>query len=335
MAPIFLFSRGGRNLYFSYFFPISGRRPEMGSVSGKQDRKLKTTIPKHLSVGCFQYGRLVATCGPCMNFTTFRTSQKNTGKSHPWTNASVGGNFRRTFRTIGPYEFPQEKVWTNDWSIWISPEIRMDQWRSKFSESFSLDRYWSIECSSLKHFLKVIWKIAFQRWSSNFEVNNHFKDDLAFSNREKKKITLPQKESGKRSLAKNVAKKVTKASGKKVTEKWPKASRKRKKWSNSFCRTPFAAPWEDLGSHEENAGNHVASGWTHMSCSVLILVPPFLKTPNLSDCPRSDCMQRLRRRGSVRCMSKRGALRAERQAQAVGFESRLNALEKVVNLKGR
>ena len=37
-----------------------------------------------------------------------------TGKSHPWTNVSVGGNFRRTFRTIGPYEFPQEKVWTND-----------------------------------------------------------------------------------------------------------------------------------------------------------------------------------------------------------------------------
>ena len=25
----------------------------------------------------------------------------------------------------------------------------MDQWRSKFSESFSLDRYWSIEFSSL------------------------------------------------------------------------------------------------------------------------------------------------------------------------------------------
>ena len=72
-----------------------------------------------------------------------------TGKSHPWTNTSAGGNFRRTFRTIGPYEFPQEKVWTNDWSIWISPEIRMDQWHSKFSESFSLDRYWSIECSSL------------------------------------------------------------------------------------------------------------------------------------------------------------------------------------------
>ena len=39
-----------------------------------------------------------------------------TGKSHPWTNTSAGGNFR-TFRTIGPYEFPQEKVGTNDWSI--------------------------------------------------------------------------------------------------------------------------------------------------------------------------------------------------------------------------
>ena len=25
----------------------------------------------------------------------------------------------------------------------------MDQWRSKFSESFSLDQYWSVECSSL------------------------------------------------------------------------------------------------------------------------------------------------------------------------------------------
>ena len=81
----------------------------------------------------------------------FRTGLSATGKSHAWTNTSVGGNFRRTFRTIGPYEFPQEKVWTNDWSIWISPEISMDQWRSKFSESFSLDRYWSIECSSLSN----------------------------------------------------------------------------------------------------------------------------------------------------------------------------------------
>ena len=50
---------------------------------------------------------------------------------------------------IGPYEFPQEKVWTNDWSIWTSPKIRMDQWRSKSSESFSLDRYWFIDGSSL------------------------------------------------------------------------------------------------------------------------------------------------------------------------------------------
>ena len=78
-----------------------------------------------------------------------RPSSPGSGKSHPWTNTSVRGNYRRTFRTIGPYEFPQEKVWTNDWSIWISPEIRMDQWCSKLSESFSLDRYWSIECSSL------------------------------------------------------------------------------------------------------------------------------------------------------------------------------------------
>ena len=83
--------------------------------------------------------------------TEFRGESLVTGKSH----TSVGGNFRRTFRTIGPYEFPQEKVWTNDWSIWISPEIRMDQWRSKFSESFSLDRYWSIEGSSLSESLSA------------------------------------------------------------------------------------------------------------------------------------------------------------------------------------
>ena len=28
------------------------------------------------------------------------------GKSYPWTNASLSRNFRRTFRAIGPYEFP-------------------------------------------------------------------------------------------------------------------------------------------------------------------------------------------------------------------------------------
>ena len=33
----------------------------------------------------------------------------------------------------------------------------MDQWRSNCSESFSLDRYWSIDCSSLLGFLEVIF----------------------------------------------------------------------------------------------------------------------------------------------------------------------------------
>ena len=95
-----------------------------------------------------------ATCQPSANSASLfqgcrhRRFGSCPGQSHR-TNTSVGGNFWRTFRTIGPYEFPQEKVWTNDWSIWISPGIRMDQWRSKFAESFGLDRYWSIECSSL------------------------------------------------------------------------------------------------------------------------------------------------------------------------------------------
>ena len=31
------------------------------------------------------------------------------GKSHPWTNTIIGGNFRRTFRTIRPYEFPRKR----------------------------------------------------------------------------------------------------------------------------------------------------------------------------------------------------------------------------------
>ena len=67
-----------------------------------------------------------------LRFGVFREA----GKSHPWTNTSVRGNFRKTFRTIGPYKFPQENVWTNDWSTRISPETSMDQWRSKFSEKF-------------------------------------------------------------------------------------------------------------------------------------------------------------------------------------------------------
>ena len=50
---------------------------------------------------------------------------------------------------IGPYKFPQQKVLTDGWSICISPGKGMDQWPSKFSESFGLDRYWSIECSYL------------------------------------------------------------------------------------------------------------------------------------------------------------------------------------------
>ena len=35
----------------------------------------------------------------------------------------------------------------------------MDQWRSKFSESFSLDRYWSIECSSLSGYFQRIFRV--------------------------------------------------------------------------------------------------------------------------------------------------------------------------------
>ena len=40
----------------------------------------------------------------------------NPGKSHPWTNASAGGNFRRTFRTMVHW-----------WSIRISPGQGMDE----------------------------------------------------------------------------------------------------------------------------------------------------------------------------------------------------------------
>ena len=36
-----------------------------------------------------------------------------------------------------------------------------------------------------------------------------------------------------------------------------------------------------MGNHEEDVGNHVAFGWTHMCCSVLILVPPILKTTHV------------------------------------------------------
>ena len=70
---------------------------------------------------------------------------------------------KRGENLVGPYEFPQEKVWTNDWSIWISPEISMDQWCSKFSESFSLDSYWSIKCSSLENWPQEISRIILDK----------------------------------------------------------------------------------------------------------------------------------------------------------------------------
>ena len=52
------------------------------------------------------------------------------------------------------------KNFQDHWSIWMSPGKCMDQWRSKFSESFSLDRYWSIECSSLTAQIITIYIIT-------------------------------------------------------------------------------------------------------------------------------------------------------------------------------
>ena len=66
-------------------------------------------------------------------------------------------------------------------SLRPSPGKGMDQWRSKFSESFSLDRHWSIECSSLLWhghvadilILSVWWRRKGSRarkpWSANRE----------------------------------------------------------------------------------------------------------------------------------------------------------------------
>ena len=45
--------------------------------------------------------------------------------------------------------FPENKA-PRDWSIWISPEIHMDQWLPKLSESSGLNRHRPIECSSLR-----------------------------------------------------------------------------------------------------------------------------------------------------------------------------------------
>ena len=66
------------------------------------------------------------TIRPLVSFILLRGSQRRgVWRRHSECGAQIwvlagcisGGNFRRTFRTIGPYGFPQEKVWTNDWSI--------------------------------------------------------------------------------------------------------------------------------------------------------------------------------------------------------------------------
>ena len=42
-----------------------------------QEPMIAPRLVKASSAGCSQYRRFVATCGPCMNFTTFRTSRKS------------------------------------------------------------------------------------------------------------------------------------------------------------------------------------------------------------------------------------------------------------------
>ena len=61
----------------------------------------------------------------CLFRSVMVTLWNFTGKSHPWTNASVRGKLWKNFQ--------------DHWSIRSSPGKGMDQWRSKFSESFSLD----------------------------------------------------------------------------------------------------------------------------------------------------------------------------------------------------
>ena len=54
LANFFLFSGGGQNQYFSYFFfPISGRRPENPVLAGGQGRNLKSIFsgPNQVEIG--------------------------------------------------------------------------------------------------------------------------------------------------------------------------------------------------------------------------------------------------------------------------------------------
>ena len=105
----------------------------LGGNSRKRSESVSGVFPEFLPESPSRTGG----CGPTIDYTRFFScspqklhvdtltlpllSSANALKfmtlKHPWTNTSVGGNFRKTFRTIDPYEFPQEKVWTNDWSI--------------------------------------------------------------------------------------------------------------------------------------------------------------------------------------------------------------------------
>ena len=97
-----------------------------------------------------------------MFISWFRDFRGSPGKSHPWTNASVGGNFRKTFRTIGPCKFPQEKVWTK-WLVHMNfPEICRDQWRSKWPALVHRVFFPVLVVSSVKNEQPPSWTIPFQ-----------------------------------------------------------------------------------------------------------------------------------------------------------------------------
>ena len=96
-------------------------------------------------------------------FGQFRLRFPPSGKSHPWNNASLMGNFWGGHWSI---RISQKTRQNGHWSLRISPELHMDQWLPNLSESSGLHRYQSIECSSLtlhENVRVVLWQSGFCR----------------------------------------------------------------------------------------------------------------------------------------------------------------------------
>ena len=131
---------------------VDRRRADLVNVLAYSPNRLKPTYDGDTNQFC--QGRLSAEV------------LEISGKRHPWTNTSLGGNFRRTFRAIGPYIVSLKARHQGIGPYEFPMKLKMDQWLPNFSESSGPHRCRSVDCSSLA-FAPPAHEFGMEFWDTN------------------------------------------------------------------------------------------------------------------------------------------------------------------------